>query len=97
MACTDDSLDYYRLTGRYYPTFDYDEIYQVLMNSVWNGESSVTMKFGSAEAYQSAVYEMFSNGMLYDATAYLMEMNGLSTWQYTYQTDEDFNLVTVFW
>ncbi len=96
-GCTDDSLDYYRMTGRYYPVFDYDEIYQVLMNSVWNGEPSVTMKFGSAEAYQSAVYEMFSNGMLYDATAYLMEMNGRTTWQYTYQTDEDFNLVTVFW
>ena len=97
VPCTDDSYDYYKLTGRYHETFDYDEIYSVLMNSVWSEEASVTMKFGSSEAYESAKYEMFSNGMLYDATAYLMELYGVSTWKYTYQTDDDFYLITIFW
>ena len=97
VPCTDDSYDYYRLTGRYYPAFDYDGVYNALMNSVWNGEDSVTMKFGSGEAYESAKYEMFSNGMLYDATAYLMQQYGVSTWKYTYQTDDDFYLITIFW
>lgn len=44
------------------------------MNSVWNGSSNIVMKFGSDEAYQTAKYEMFENGMLTDPGQYLMEI-----------------------
>ena len=95
--CTDDSYNYYKLNSMYYEYFDYDTIYNVLMNSVWSDESSVVMKFGSAEAYETAKYEMFQNKMLSDAGQYLMSVYGGNTWNYRYNTDDDFNLITIYW
>ena len=96
-ACTSDDYNYYKRNGCYYETFDYDTIYNALMNSVWNGSSNIVMKFGSDEAYQTAKYEMFENGMLTDPGQYLMEINGVSTWNYKYHTDDEFCLITLYW
>lgn len=96
-SCTDESLNYYRLNGMYYEYFDYDAVYDALMNSVWNDQNSVTMKFGTAEAYESAKYELFSNGMLSDAAGYLMEIYGTRTWNYSYNTDDEFCVITIYW
>ena len=96
-ACTDDSLNYYKLNGLYHETFIYDEIYSTLMNSVWADEDYCVMKFGSREAYESACYEIFQNGLISDAAQYLMEVYGTTTWNYSYNTDDDFNLITIYW
>ncbi len=96
-ACTDDSYNYYKLNGMYYESFDYNTIYNALMDSVWNGRSSVTMKFGSSEAYETAQTELFQNGLIQDAAQYLMDQNGVSTWNYTYTADDDFYLLTIYW
>ena len=96
-SCTDESLNYYRLNGMYYEYFDYDSVYNALMNSVWNDQTSVTMKFGSADAYESAKYEIFSNGLLSDAANYLMEIYGTRTWNYSYNTDDEFCVITIYW
>lgn len=95
--CFDDSYNYYKRNNMYYEYFDYDTIYNVLMNSVWSDESSVVMKFGSSEAYETAKYEMFQNKMLSDAGQYLMSVYGGNTWNYRYNTDDDFNLITIYW
>ena len=96
-ACTDDSLNYYRLTGRFYEYFDYDTIYQALMDSVYALSTSCTFKFADSTGYETAMYEMFSNGMLTDALRYLMEYYGASSWDYRYSTREEFNLITIYW
>ena len=96
-ACVDGSLNYYRLAGCYYDYFDYDIIYDALMNSVYALQESVTFKFAGAEGYNTAVYEMFSNGMIRDALHYLMDYYGASSWDYRYVTQDDFNLVTIYW
>ena len=67
------------------------------MNSVYNDQASITMKFARAEDYQTAVYELFSNNMLNDAAQYLMQVYGMSTWNYRYYTDETFLLITIYW
>lgn len=95
--CTSDAYNYYKLNGSYYETFDYDTIYNALMQSVWNGNTSINLKFGSQEAYDTAVYELFENDMLNDAGQYLMEINGTDTWSYRYQTDDNFYLITIYW
>lgn len=95
--CTSDAYNYYKLNGYYYEWFDYNTIYNALMNSVWNGESSIVMKFGSREAFDSAVYELFQGNLLNDAGQYLMSINGVSSWNYRYHTDENFYLVTIYW
>jgi hypothetical protein len=96
-SCTADDYNYYKLNGYYYETFDWDTIYNALMNSVWNEESSIVMKFGSQDAYDTAKYELFEDGMLSDPGQYLMDINGVSTWNYKYHTDEKFYLITIYW
>ncbi|MDY3250758.1 MAG: transglutaminase domain-containing protein [Candidatus Choladocola sp.] len=96
-SCTSDAYNYYKLTGRYYENFDYNTIYNVLMESVWAGETNIVMKFGSREAYETAQYELFSNNMLKDPGEYLMEINGVNSWNYRYNTDDNFYLITLYW
>lgn len=95
--CTSDNYNYYKLNGFYYESFDYNTVYHALMNSVWAGESSIVMKFGSREAFDGATYELFQGNLLSDAGQYLMELNGVSSWNYRYHTDENFYLVTIYW
>lgn len=97
-SCTSDAYNYYRLHGMYYETFDYDTIYNVLMNSVQAGDSRTCMKFGSQEAYAEARAALFDGGDLLNAPGqYLMEQNGVSTWSYRYNTDDDFCIITIYW
>lgn len=96
-SCTSDAYDYYKLNGFYYESFDYDTIYNALMNSVWSDQSSIVMKFGSQEAYESAKYELFTGNMLNDPGAYLMDIYGVSTWNYRYHTEDEFYLITIYW
>lgn len=96
-SCTDDSYNYYRLNGMYYDSFDYDRIYQALMDSVYAQQSSVTFKFARREDYDTAIYELFSNGMISDAAGYLMSLYGTTSWNYSYHTEDDFQLITIYW
>ena len=96
-ACTDESCNYYRRNGMYYESFDYDTIYNALMNSVYSDQASITLKFAGPEGYQSAVYELFSNNMLNDPAQYLMQVYGMSSWNYRYYTDDSFYLITIYW
>ncbi len=95
--CTDDSYNYYKLGGMFYETFDYEQVYGALMNSVWEERPSVTMKFGSSEGYEEAKYAMFQGNMLQDPAQYLMDIYGTQTWNYSYHTDDAFYLITIFW
>lgn len=96
-SCSSDDYNYYKRNGFYYESFDSDTLYQALMNSVWNGESSIVMKFGSQEAYEAAKYALFTGDMLKDPGEYLMMLNGVSTWNYRYHTDDAFYLITLYW
>lgn len=96
-SCTSDDYNYYKLNGFYYEYFDYNTIYNALMQSVWNGNSSIVLKFGSQEAYDSARYELFEGSLLDDPGAYLMQINGVTSWNYKYHTDDNFYLITIYW
>lgn len=95
--CTSDLYNYYKLNGNYYEFYDYNTLHDALMNSVWNGEGSIVMKFGSQEAYDSAKYELFEGSLLDDPGQYLMEINEVTSWNYHYHTDENFYLITIYW
>lgn len=96
-SCYDDSYNYYRMNGMYYDTFDPDEIYGVLMDSVESGQKSVTMLFGSGEAYQAAMQSLFEEGLTEDAASYVMRQQGLTRYNYYYYPDEVFHMITIVW
>lgn len=95
--CTSDDYNYYKLNGYYYEYFDYDTIYNALMDSVWSDQSSIVMKFGSQEGYETAQYELFEGNLLNDAGQYLMGIYGVNSWNYSYHTDDNFYLITIYW
>ena len=86
-ACTDDSWNYYKINGMYYETFDYDTVYNALMDSVESGRQSIVMKFGSADAYSEAKEQLFTDRMYNDAVQYLMQQNGVDTWNTRYSCE----------
>ncbi len=47
--------DFYVVNGYYHDTFDYDEIYSIVMNAAESGENAVYMKFSDADSYAAAV------------------------------------------
>lgn len=96
-VCADTSYDYYRLCGMYYDYFDADAIYSAMMESVWADEDFFIAKFGSRDAYDAARHEIFENGLIDDAGQYLMEINGVRSWNYRYNTDDDFRIITIYW
>ena len=96
-ACTDESYNYYRLNGMYYEVFDYDAVYGALMDSVWEERPYVELKFGSEEALEQAKQAFFTDGMMQDPAQYLMDLYGLRSWNYRYNIDEDFYLITIYW
>ena len=95
--CTDDSWNYYKINGMYYETFDYDTVYNALMDSVQSGRSSIVMKFGSADAYNEAKQQLFTNKMYNDAVQYLMQVNGTDSWNTRYSCDDSFYVITIQW
>ena len=96
-VCDDDSCNYYRMHGMYYDVFDYERIHQALMDSVYALEPYTCLKFARREDYDTAVYEIFSNGLISDAAGYLMDVYGTSSWNYSYNTEDDFFLITIYW
>ncbi|MCC8137279.1 MAG: hypothetical protein LIO76_04315 [Clostridiales bacterium] len=95
--CNSDAYDYYKLNGCYYDYFDWDTIYQALMDSVEADETRIMMKFGSEEAYQEAQRALFEGSLLEDPGQYLMRQNGVTSWNYRYHTDDNFYLITIYW
>jgi hypothetical protein len=81
----------------YYENWDRDVIYQAMMDSVMSGSPAIVMKFGTREAYETAKYELFTNRLYYDADQYLMKLNGVSTWNNRYATDDEFRVITIQW
>ena len=96
-VCSDGSYNYYRLNGMYYESFDADAIYQALMDSVYNGRNTVIMKFASDDDYLKARQSLFSEGLVNDAAQYLMSQYGTQRWNYSYQTEDTFRLITIYW
>ncbi len=96
-VCSSDTYDYYKINGLYYETFDFWTMYEVLMDSVRRGDQLIELRFGSRDAYDSAVFEMFEGNLLKDAGKYLMNLNGVNSWNYRYQTDENLYTIVLYW
>ncbi len=96
-ACTDDSLNYYRLNGMYYDSFDWETIRWALMDSVYSGDRYIALKFGDDAAFAEAKTALFEEDLLQEPAEYLMTCSGASSWNYRYNTDEEFCLITIYW
>lgn len=94
--CNSMDLNYYRLNGMYYETFDPDQLLLDMNNSIYNMESSFTCKFASDSLYEEA-HDMVLDDLVKRAVQNLLDYYGLVSVQYTYIEDAVMDKITIYW
>lgn len=94
--CTSMDLNYYRLNGMYYESFDPDQLLSDMNTSIYNRESSFTCKFAGDSLYQEA-HDVILNDLVQRAAQNLLDYYGLESVQYTYIEDEVMDKITIYW
>lgn len=94
--CQSSELNYYKLNGMYYETYDPDQILEAMNQSVYAQEVSFTCKFADADLYAQACDDIL-NRLVPEAVQNLLMYYGLESARYTYSRDDVMNKMTVFW
>ena len=53
-SCEDDSYNYYKNKGRWYDSFDWNQIYQVIQSDLVQGAEMTELRFAGEESYATA-------------------------------------------
>lgn len=95
-TCESDDLNYYRMNGMYYESYDPQILLGDMNDSIYEGREMFVCKFSSPEIYQNArnavIEELFPK-----AAQTLGQVYGLDQVKYTYIEDETHNKIMVFW
>lgn len=94
--CPSSELNYYKLNGMYYETYDPDQILEAMNQSVYAQEISFTCKFASADLYTQACDDILTR-LVPEAVQNLLMYYGLESARYTYSRDDVMNKLTIFW
>ena len=65
--CEDDSYNYYKNKGRWYDTFDWDQIYQVIQNDLAQGAEMTELRFAGDESYEPATQALVGGDLIQSA------------------------------
>lgn len=95
-ACSFDDLDYYRMNGMYYDSFDADTLLRDMNHSIYEKEDSFVCKFSSDSIYSRARDEIIAE-LIPRAAENLADTYGLSRVRYTYVDDSSHRRISVFW
>ena len=95
-SCTMDDLNYYRLNGMYYDSFDAQILLNAMNDSVYAGEESFVCKFSDSGVYAQAGDAMI-NDLIPRAAQNLASAYGLTEVEYSYIDDDVHYKIMVFW
>ncbi len=94
--CVSDDLDYYKMNGMYYESYDPQILLNAMTDSIYAQQEMFVCKFPDG-----AVYAQARDGMIGElfprAARTLGEEYGLESVKYTYIEDTDHNKLTVLW
>lgn len=93
--CTDTSLEYYRMQGRYLATADSEEILNIMKADIDDSAERTDIQFSTPEIFAQVMAQIDS--LLDQAMNYEMEVKGLAETGISYQTNENTCLLTVMW
>lgn len=94
--CISDDLNYYKMNGMYYETFDPELLLEKMKESIRSGEEMFICRFSDSEVYFLA-RDQVTDVLFMEAAGYLSEIYGTGNVKYTYMEDEIHNKITVFW
>lgn len=95
-SCVSDDLNYYKLNGMYYESYDEQVLMDAMNQSIYEEEETFVCKFADQETYNLAAEEI-KEVLLPRAAKNLAAMYGLNSVQYTYVDDDVHNKIMVFW
>lgn len=95
-ACISDDLNYYKMNGLYYESYDPQLLLNAMNDSIYARREMFVCKFSDSEVYAQAreglIEELFPK-----AARTLGAEYGLESVRYTYIEDEPHSKLTVFW
>lgn len=94
--CVSEDLNYYRMNGMYYDSFDRQTILQAMYRSVEAKDDYIVFKFSSTDIYQEA-HDPIVNDLVKQGASHLGEWYGLSEIWYSYEEDSNLNKLTIYW
>lgn len=92
--CTDNSLEYYRLQGRYLEAFDQEAVLDIMKNDIDTDAERTDIQFSEPEAYNQAMSQM--EVLVQEAMKYEESVKG-STGGVRWQYNENTCLISVLW
>lgn len=95
-VCDSDDLNYYKMNGMYYDSFDPQIMMSALNESIQAGEDMFVCKFSDAGVYAMA-RESMTEDLFPRAVRNLAEVRGMDSVRYTYIEDEKHWKMMVFW
>ncbi len=98
--CTATAANYYIKTGRYFETYSRSEekkLASIIAEELESGGSAVEVRFGSEEAYKTAVEELIVNGRIYSVLSQTKKKTdvGISMKSLSYYNDPVLLTLTV--
>lgn len=95
-VCDQDDLNYYKMNGMYYESFDPQILLSAMNSSIYAGEEMFVCKFSDASVFAQAGEAMI-NDLFPKAAQNLAGVYGLERVKYTYIQDEKHCRMSVFW
>lgn len=93
--CTDSSLEYYRLEGRYLESSDREEILAIMKSDIDAGEDRTDIQFVSPDVYDEVMAQL--DPLLQEAMQYQLDVTGKDEVNVSYQNNDNTCKVTVLW
>lgn len=95
-VCESDDLNYYRMNGMFYDSYDPQILLGDMNESIYEGQEMFVCKFSSPEIYQKA-HDAVLEELFPKAAQTLGSVYGLEQVKYTYIEDVTHNKIMVFW
>jgi len=96
-ACTSTDYDYYRLNGRYFDVYSYDEVNGLIAQAMAEGQTSFAVKFGNDEAYAQALADLEDHAFLRGAFQDLAVSRGETVSRHSYAVSDALRIIRFFW
>ena len=96
-SCEDDSYNYYKNKGRWYDSFDWDQIYQVIQSDLVQGAEMTELRFAGEESYATATEALVDGNLIQEAVqnSTAVAPGQMFSWQ-TYYGGSDY-LIIIVW
>ena len=92
--CTDNSLEYYRLQGRYLESSDQGKILEIMKKDIDEGEDRTDIQFATQEVFNQLMPQLET--VIQEALQYEQSVKG-NQGSVNYQYNENTCRISVFW